>query len=91
MSWKAIDRYSKDYEEMKSKDKVRFYRTPNAILQKQLDAYDEVAKKKAAENPIFKEVVDSQRAFAARAVAWDMDTNVNRRMAYDHYFTKKRG
>jgi TRAP-type mannitol/chloroaromatic compound transport system substrate-binding protein len=91
MSWKAIDRYSKDYEELKTKDKVRFYKTPNAILQKQLDAYDEVAKKKAAENPIFKEVVDSQRAFAARAVAWDMDTNVNRRMAYDHYFTKKRG
>src|SRR5437762_4150037 len=26
--WKSIDRYSKDYLEMQSKDKVRFYRTP---------------------------------------------------------------
>jgi TRAP-type mannitol/chloroaromatic compound transport system substrate-binding protein len=89
MSWKAVDRYSKDYAEMQSKDKVRFYKTPDAILQKQLTAYDEVADKKAAENPLFKEILASQRAFAERAVAWDMDTNANRRMAYNHYFAKK--
>ena len=29
------------------------------------------------------------RAFAARTVRWDMDTNTNRRMAYTHYFGKK--
>ena len=45
--------------------------------------------KKAAENPLFKEIVESQRAFAARTVSWDMDTNVSRRMAYNHYFGKK--
>ena len=28
MSWKAIDRYSKDYVELQTKDKVRFYKTP---------------------------------------------------------------
>ncbi|MSO54555.1 MAG: C4-dicarboxylate ABC transporter [Rhodospirillales bacterium] len=89
MSWKAIDRYSKDYDEMKSKDKVRFYKTPDAILQTQLEIYDQVASKKATENPLFKKIVDSQRAFAARAMAWDMDTNVGRRMAYNHYFVKK--
>src|SRR5512139_3112630 len=32
LSWKAIDRYSKDYIEMQTKDKVRFYRTPDSIL-----------------------------------------------------------
>src|SRR6267143_6335420 len=30
--WKAIDRYSKDYIEMQTKDKVRFYKTPDSIL-----------------------------------------------------------
>src|SRR6185503_15667465 len=40
MSWKAIDRYSKDYVELQTKDKVRFYRTPDAILQRQLETYD---------------------------------------------------
>jgi hypothetical protein len=26
--------------------------------------------------------------FAERAVKWDLDTNVSRRMAYNHYFAK---
>jgi TRAP-type mannitol/chloroaromatic compound transport system substrate-binding protein len=90
MSWKSVDRYSKDYIELQTKDKVKFYKTPDAILQKQLEVYDEVVKKKSAENPLFKEVVDSQMAFAKRAVAWDQDTNVNRRMAYNHYFGAKK-
>jgi TRAP-type mannitol/chloroaromatic compound transport system substrate-binding protein len=88
MSWKAIDRYSKDYSELQSKDKVRFYRTPDSVLQKQLEVFDQVEEKKSAEVPMFKEVADSQRAFAARAVKWDLDTNVPRRMAYNHYFAK---
>jgi TRAP-type mannitol/chloroaromatic compound transport system substrate-binding protein len=86
MSWKAIDRYSKDYVEMQTKDKVRFYKTPDSILQKQLDVYDEVVAKKSAENPLFKEIVESQLAFAKRATQWEQDTVVNRRMAYNHYF-----
>jgi TRAP-type mannitol/chloroaromatic compound transport system substrate-binding protein len=89
LSWKAIHRYSQDYEEMKTKDKVRVYKTPDAILQKQLEVYDQVVEKKAAENPLFKEIVESQKKFAALAVTWDMDTNVNRRMAYNHYFGRK--
>lgn len=86
MSWKAIDRYSKDYVEMQTKDNVKFYKTPDSVLQQQLAAYDQAADKKAAENPMFKEIVASQRAFAERAVRWDLDTNVNRRMAFNHYF-----
>jgi len=86
MSWKAIDRYSKDYIEMQTKDKVKFYKTPDAILKHQLTSYDEVAKKKAAENPLFKEIIASQVAFAKRATQWEQDTVVSRKMAYDHYF-----
>ncbi len=88
MSWKAIDRYSKDYIELQTKDKVRFYKTPDSLLQKQLEVYDAAADKKSGDNPLFKEIAESQRAFAARAVKWDLDTNVNRRMAYNHYFGK---
>ncbi len=89
MSWKAIDRYSKDYIEMQQKQGVKFYKTPDAILQRQLDIYDQVATKKSGENALFKEIIDSQRAFAERAVRWDMDTNVSRRMAYNHYWQKQ--
>jgi TRAP-type mannitol/chloroaromatic compound transport system substrate-binding protein len=89
MSWKAIDRYSKDYVEMQTKDKVRFYKTPDSVLQKQLDVFDQVEAKYSGQTPMFKEIAESQKAFAARAVKWDLDTNVSRRMAYTHYFAKK--
>ncbi len=75
---------------MQSKDKVKFYKTPDAILQRQLDVYDEVVVKKSKDNPLFAEIVASQKAFAERAVKWDMDNNVNRRMAYNHYFGAKK-
>jgi len=86
MSWKAVDRYSKDYMEMQTQQGVKFFKTPDAVLRSQLRVFDEVVNKKAAENPLFKKIVESQRAFAARAVKWDLETNVQRRMAYDHYF-----
>jgi TRAP-type mannitol/chloroaromatic compound transport system substrate-binding protein len=86
MSLKAIDRYSQDYQTLQTKDNVRFYKTPDAILKAQLEVYDEVVKKKAAENPLFKEILQSQLKFAERVVKWEQDTVVNRRMAYDHYF-----
>ncbi|MYN07415.1 TRAP transporter substrate-binding protein [Pseudoduganella aquatica] len=89
MSWKAIDRYSKDYGELQSKDGVKFYKTPDTLLQEQLKVWDEVVAKKGADNPLFREVEKSQRAFAARAMKWDMDTNNPRRMAYNHYFGKR--
>jgi len=89
MSWKAIDRYSQDFIELQTKDKVKFYKTPDSVLRKQLEVFDQVAAKKSAENPIFKEIAESQRKFAERAVKWDLDTNVRREMAYNHYFGKK--
>jgi TRAP-type mannitol/chloroaromatic compound transport system substrate-binding protein len=88
MSWKAIDRYSKDYLEMQTKDKVRFFKTPASVLQRQLVVYDQAATKKRADNPMFKEIEGSQRRFAERAVKWYLDTQIDPRMAYNHYFAK---
>jgi TRAP-type mannitol/chloroaromatic compound transport system substrate-binding protein len=90
MSWKAIDRYSKDYIELQNKDKVKFYKTPDAVLQTQLKLWSEILVMKSAENPIFKEVLESQKAFAERAVKWDQDTYVSRRMAVNHFFGAKK-
>jgi TRAP-type mannitol/chloroaromatic compound transport system substrate-binding protein len=86
MSWKAVDRYSKDYIELQTKDKVKFYKTPDSILKRQLEVYDEVVKKKAADNPLFKEILQSQLAFAKRVAQWENDTVVSRKMAFDHYW-----
>ena len=86
MSWKAIQRNSQDYIELKTKDKVNFYKTPDAILRAQLAAWDKVIGVKAGENPLFKKVLDSQRAFAQRAGEWQNDYMVDFKMAWNHYF-----
>lgn len=88
MSWKAIDRYSQDYIELQ-KGGVKFYKTPDAILQAQLRAWDDITKKKSAENPMFKKVLDSMEKFALRACRWQNDTNVDFKMAFRHATTKK--
>ncbi len=90
MSWKAIDRYSKDYIELQTKDKVKFYKTPDSVLQDQLKLWDEILVKKSAENPMFKVIIESQKAFASRAVKWDQDVIINRRMAVNYFFGAKK-
>ena len=75
MQWKAIDRNSQDYIELQSKDKVKFYKTPDPYSRKQLELYDDIVKKYAATNPLFKEIVESQLAFAKRTTQWEQDTS----------------
>jgi len=87
MSWKSIHRYSQDYIELQSKHNVKFYKTPDSVLQRQLAIYDQVAAKRK-DNALFVEIAESQRRFAERAVRWQLDTQVSSRMAYNHYFGK---
>ena len=86
MQWKAIDRNSQDYITLQTQDKVKFYKTPDSILKRQLELYDEITKKYIASNPLFKEIIESQVAFAKRATQWENDYITNRKMAYDYYF-----
>ena len=87
MSWKAVQRNSQDYIELK-KAGVKFYKTPDAILRAQLASWDKIMAKKGGENPLFKKVLDSQRAFAERAGSWQNDYMVDFKMAWNHYFRR---
>jgi TRAP-type mannitol/chloroaromatic compound transport system substrate-binding protein len=89
MAWKSVDRYSKDYIELQTKDKVKFYKTPDSILAAQVKMWDDILKKKSAENPMFKEIIASQLAFAERATKWDSDYNISQRIARNYFFGKK--
>jgi TRAP-type mannitol/chloroaromatic compound transport system substrate-binding protein len=89
MTWKAIDRYSQDYIVLQQTDKVKFYKTPNSVLTEQLVVWDKIIEKKSAENPMFKRVIESQRKFAERATKWQNDTNIDFKIAAQHYFAKK--
>jgi len=87
MAWKAMDRYSKDLAEIK-KQGVKVYRTPKSVLAAQLKAWDAVIKKNM-EDPFFAKVIASQRAWAERVVAFNLDITVDPTMAYDHFFPQK--
>ena len=89
LQWKSIDRYSKDYIELQTKQNVKAYITPASVLQRQLNIFDGVMAKYSEKNPLFKEVIESQKKFAERSVKWGLDIIVSPRMAYNHYFGKK--
>jgi len=85
MSWKAIQRNSEDYIALK-KEGIKFYKTPDSVLRAQLAAWDTTVAEKSKENPMFKKVLDSQKAFAQRAGQWHNDYTVDFKMAFNHYF-----
>jgi TRAP-type mannitol/chloroaromatic compound transport system substrate-binding protein len=90
LAWKSMDRYSTDYEDLQKNHGVKFYKTPDAILKRQLEVWDEIVAKKAATDPMFKKVLESQKAFAARAARWQADTMVDMKVALNHFFPKKK-
>lgn len=85
MNWKAIDRYSKDLEMLRGKG-VNVIKTPEAILKAQLAAWDKVLEKLGGENAFFKKVVDSQKAWAKRTVAYELINTPPAELAYNHFF-----
>jgi TRAP-type mannitol/chloroaromatic compound transport system substrate-binding protein len=84
MSWKAMDRYSKDLEALRAAG-VNVHRTPDSVLQAQLAAWDKVIAAQSVD-PFFAKVVESQKAWAKRVVATQFDMEVDQKMAYDHFF-----
>lgn len=86
--WNIADKNSQDYEEL-AKAGTKFVRTPAPILRAQLNAWDRVIARNAAKNPLFAEVVKSQKAFAGRVARWQTDVQVDYRPVFNHYFNRK--
>jgi TRAP-type mannitol/chloroaromatic compound transport system substrate-binding protein len=88
MSWKAMDRYSKDLNEMKTAQGVRAIKTPDGVLQAQLAAWNTVIANLSSD-AFFKRVVDSQRAWSERIVAFRREYEVSSDMAFRHFFPNR--
>lgn len=86
MTWKSMHRMSQDFIDLQTKQKVIASRTPKAILDAQLKAWDTVIAKRSAENPLFAKVVASQKEWARRVMYWHHSVQVDQRAAYQHYF-----
>jgi len=87
----AMDRYSADLQWLKKEAGVKVYRTPQSIMNKQLDAWDVLLKRLEAEDPFFKKVVESYKAWAERVAYYELLNSADYKLAYDHYFPGKLG
>jgi TRAP-type mannitol/chloroaromatic compound transport system substrate-binding protein len=83
--WKGYDYYSKDLQELISKDKVNVLRTPKAVFEEQIKAWDGLIAKLAAD-PFMKKVMDSQKAWVRRVTYYTMYNATDYRGAFDHHF-----
>lgn len=86
MTWKFMDWNSRDLEELKTKHKVRVVRTPKAVLDAQLKAWDMILEEKSKGNPFFVKVLESQKRWAARVSVLRQEITVDPAPAYAHYF-----
>lgn len=87
--WTAMDNYSRDLQELQTKHKVNVIRTPKAVFQEQLKAWDVLAKKLGDEDPFFKKVMDSQLAWAKRVAYYMFVNEADYAMGYEHVFKTK--
>ncbi len=86
MSWHTIDLFSRKYVELRDDRGVKFIKTPDDILKAQLKAWDKIIEDRGKTNPLFMEIIDSQKSFMERAVAYQTTFIANPKQAFDHYF-----
>jgi TRAP-type mannitol/chloroaromatic compound transport system substrate-binding protein len=89
--WTAMDNYSRDLEELVSKDKVNVYRTPKSVFDAQIKAWDVITKKLSDEDPFFKKVVDSQKAWSKRVAKYMFLNEADYLVGYEHIHGKIAG
>ncbi len=83
--WKGMDYYSKDLQELISKDKVSVHRTPKDVFDAQIKAWD-VLIKDLEKDAFMKKVMESQKAWVRRVVYYNMYNATDYRGAFDHHF-----
>ena len=85
--WKGMDYYSKDLQELMTKDKVAVLRTPKDVFDAQIKAWDGLIDM-LGKDPFMKKVMDSQKAWVKRVVYYGMFNATDYRGAYEHHFGK---
>ncbi len=81
----AMDNYSRDLQGLKNEDGVNVIRTPGPVMQAQLPAWDQLLED-LVEDPYFKKVVDSQKAWCERVAYYDFMNSADYVAAYEHHF-----
>ena len=84
--WHNTLRYADDLVKLKNKLGVNVYRTPDGVMQDQLKAWDVITDKFSKKDAFFKEVVESQKVYAKKVMAYLLLNQPDYGMAYRHHF-----
>ncbi len=84
----ALDNYSSDLRKLQEEHGVTVHRTPQEILDAQLEAWDELIPR-LEENDFMKRVMESQRQWVDRVVFYQLMNKPDLALAYNHYFPGK--
>ncbi len=87
--WTAMKNYPKDLSTLINKNKVNVLRTPTAVFEEQLKAWDVLEKRLSDADPFFKRVVESQRAWAKDVCYYWYLNDAPFKMGYEHVFKTK--
>jgi TRAP-type mannitol/chloroaromatic compound transport system substrate-binding protein len=77
-------------KELREKHGVTIHRTPDDILKKTLETWDQIAKEESEKNAFFKKVYDSQRAYASQIVPARRFVFPSYNLGADHYWPEKK-
>lgn len=89
MYWKAMHRYPIDLNAMRETQGVKTYITPDSVLEAQLKAWDVVIERESAADPLFKKIIDSQKAYCNATVAYSLEHTTPKEPAFEHFFGRK--
>ena len=84
--WHNTLRYADDLVKLKNKLGVNVYRTPDSVMADQLKAWDVITDKFSKKDAFFKEVVESQKVYAKKVMAYLLLNQPDYGMAYKHHF-----
>ena len=84
--WNNTKRYSDDLEKLQSEHGVNVHRTPDSVMQAQLEAWDVVTDRIAGEDAFFAKVIESQKAYAKNVMGYLNLNQPDYKLAYKHYF-----
>ena len=84
--WHNTLRYADDLVKLKNKLGVNVYRTPDSVMADQLKAWDVITDKFSKKDAFFKEVVESQKVYAKKVMAYLLLNQPDYGMAYRHHF-----
>jgi len=83
----AMNQYSTDLQKLQDGG-VNVKRTPQSVLQAQLEAWDKIIPT-LEQDAFIKKVLDSQRAWVERVSYYQLMNAPDYRLAYEHYFPGK--